>query len=81
MKTFSNIVPKSMDAAAQIIRDNQAKGRKTAVAAGGSDLLGMIKERLVTPDVLIKLGPIQQGEGIKPGNGRVNISGLRLWMH
>jgi xanthine dehydrogenase YagS FAD-binding subunit len=76
MKTFSNIVPKSMDAAAQIIRENQAKGLKTAVASGGSDLLGMIKERLVTPDVLIKLGPLQQAEGIKPQNGRLNISGL-----
>jgi xanthine dehydrogenase YagS FAD-binding subunit len=76
MKTFSNIVPKSMDAAAQIIRESQAKGLKTAVASGGSDLLGMIKERLVTPDVLIKLGPIQQAEGIKPRNGKVNISAL-----
>jgi xanthine dehydrogenase YagS FAD-binding subunit len=76
MKTFTNIVPKDMDAAAQIIRENQAKGLKTSVAGGGSDLLGMIKERLVTPDVLIKLGRPQQAEGIKTQNGRINISAL-----
>jgi len=76
MKTFTNIVPKDMDAAAQIIRENQAKGLKTAVAGGGSDLLGMIKERLVTPDVLIKLGRPQQAEGIRSQGGRVNISAL-----
>jgi len=76
MKTFTSIVPKDMDAAAQIIRENQAKGLKTSVAGGGSDLLGMIKERLVAPDVLIRLGRPQQAEGINPQNGRVNISGL-----
>ena len=76
MKTFTSIVPKDMDAAAQIIRENQAKGLKTSVAGGGSDLLGMIKERLVAPDVLIRLGRPQQAEGINLQNGRVNISGL-----
>jgi xanthine dehydrogenase YagS FAD-binding subunit len=48
-----------------------------AIAGGGSDLLGMMKERLVTPDVLVSLKSIKGLDQVKaaPGGG-LTIGGL-----
>ena len=48
MKTFTSVSPKSVKEAVDLL----GKGNATAVG-GGSDLLGMVKEHLVSPDVLV----------------------------
>ena len=40
-------------------RQARADGHAAAIAGGGTDLLGMIKERIVTPDVLVNLKSIK----------------------
>ena len=75
MKTFTNAIPKDLRGAVTIARDARARGESAAFAGGGSDMLGMMKERLVTPDVLVYLKRIKGLDGITPGTD-VTIGGL-----
>ena len=65
MKSFTNANPRDLAHAVTLIQQGQANSRSVAVAGGGSDLLGMMKERLVAPDVLVNLrrskGSIRSG--------------------
>ena len=77
MKTFSSANPKSVSEAVKLL----AKGNAAPVG-GGSDLLGMVKEHLVTPDVLVNLRSIpalnqvkEQGDGVAIG-GLITLSEL-----
>jgi xanthine dehydrogenase YagS FAD-binding subunit len=77
MKAFTNASPRDVAHAVTLIRDARRANRSVAVAGGGSDLLGMMKERLVTPDVLVSLKSIQGLDQVKPAaNGGVTIGGL-----
>ena len=77
MKAFTNANPRDLAHAVTLIRDARQAGRSLAIAGGGSDLLGMMKERLVTPDVLVSLKSIKGLDQVKaaPGGG-VTIGGL-----
>src|ERR1700735_1899930 len=48
-------------------------GKSVSFAGGGSDLLGMLKERIVNPDVLIHLSGITGLDQVesKHGTGRI----------
>ena len=77
MKSFTNANPRDVAHAVTIIRQARQENRSVAIAGGGSDLLGMMKERLVTPDVLVSLKSIKGLDQIKPGpGGGVTIGGL-----
>jgi xanthine dehydrogenase YagS FAD-binding subunit len=65
MKAFTNANPKTVAQALTVIADAQSNGKSVAVAGGGSDLLGMMKERLATPDVLVHLGRIPGLDQVK----------------
>ena len=71
MKTFTNANPKSVSEAVKLL----AKGNAT-VAGGGSDLLGMVKDHLVTPDVLVHLRAIPGLDQVKDQRNEVVIGGL-----
>jgi xanthine dehydrogenase YagS FAD-binding subunit len=43
--------------------------------SGGTDLLGMVKERIVKPDVLINLRTLKGLDSISPAGGGLNIGG------
>jgi xanthine dehydrogenase YagS FAD-binding subunit len=77
MKAFTNANPRDLAHAVTIIRQARQESRSVAIAGGGSDLLGMMKERLVTPDVLISLKSVKGLDQVKaaPGGG-VTIGGL-----
>ena len=77
MKTFTNANPRDVAHAVTLITQAHADHRSVAIAGGGSDLLGMMKERLVTPDVLVSLKSIKGLDQVKaaPGGG-VTIGGL-----
>ncbi len=76
MKAFTNANPRDLTHALTILRQTQEAGRTAAMAGGGSDLLGLMKERLVTPDVLVNLKAIKGLDQVKPQNGVFVIGGL-----
>ena len=77
MKAFTNANPRDVAHAVTLITQAQQEQRTVAIAGGGSDLLGMMKDRLVTPDVLVSLKSITGLDRLKaaPGGG-VTIGGL-----
>jgi xanthine dehydrogenase YagS FAD-binding subunit len=77
MKAFTNSNPRDLAHAVTIIRQAGQDGRSVAMAGGGSDLLGMMKERLVTPDVLVSLKAIKGLDQAKAAaGGGMTIGGL-----
>jgi len=73
MKSFANVNPKNLRDAANILRQ---KGQAAAIVGGGSDVLGMVKERLITPDVLVSLKSIRGLDRVTEKGGEVVIGGL-----
>jgi xanthine dehydrogenase YagS FAD-binding subunit len=74
MKALTNVNPKDVKEAVALLGQTRRQGRTAAVVGGGSDLLGMVKERLIMPDVLVNLKTIQgldrveaRGQGLKIG--------------
>jgi len=77
MKAFSNANPRDVKHAVAILTQARADHHTVAIAGGGSDLLGMMKERLITPDVVVSLKSIKGLDQVKaaPGGG-LAIGGL-----
>jgi xanthine dehydrogenase YagS FAD-binding subunit len=76
MKTFANKNPRTMEQAVSLMQQARKDGHAAAVAGGGSDLLGMVKEFLVKPDVLVNLKTINGLDQVAPAASGVNIGGL-----
>jgi xanthine dehydrogenase YagS FAD-binding subunit len=55
MKSFANANARDVQHAAKLAQEAKAQGRPAVFAGGGSDLLALVKERIVQPDVLIHL--------------------------
>ena len=66
MKSFTNANPRDLGHALTLVRQTRESGRTSAFAGGGSDLLGMMKDRLVTPDVLVNLKAIKGLDQVQP---------------
>jgi xanthine dehydrogenase YagS FAD-binding subunit len=76
MKTFANANPRDLPQAFTMIKQAKDGGHSVAIAGGGSDLLGMVKERIVTPDVLVNLKAIKGLDQVGQVNFGLNIGGL-----
>src|SRR6202166_19158 len=76
MKTFSNANPKDVREAVALLSQAHQQGRNASIVGGGSDLLGMVKERLVSPDVLVNLRAIRGLDRVETQSGKVKIGGL-----
>jgi xanthine dehydrogenase YagS FAD-binding subunit len=76
MKTFANANPRDLPQAFTMIKQAKDGGHSVAIAGGGSDLLGMVKERIVTPDVLVNLKTIKGLDQVGQVNFGLNIGGL-----
>ena len=76
MKTFSSANPKDVREAVALLSQTHREGRSASIVGGGSDLLGMVKERLVSPDVLVNLRAIGGLDRVETQSGRVKIGGL-----
>ncbi len=70
MKAFSYAQPKSTGEAVKIL--NGARG-KAAVLAGGTDLLSLMKDSIVAPEVLVNIKNISELSGIKDRGGQLRI--------
>ena len=76
MKAFTNASPRDLTQAVTLIRQSRDANRSVAIAGGGSDLLGMMKERLVTPDVVVHLKAVKNLDQVKQTKDGVTIGGL-----
>src|SRR5579862_8224519 len=76
MKAFTNANPRDLKEAAALLADASKKGQSVAIAGGGSDVLGMIKEHLIQPDVLVHLRGIPGMDKVTEQGGQVRIGGL-----
>lgn len=75
MKSFTNANPRDLPRAVKLVEQAQAAGRRAAVAGGGSDLLGMIKENLAAPDVLVHLKGVKGLDQVASDSGGARIGG------
>ncbi|HSP70609.1 MAG TPA: xanthine dehydrogenase family protein subunit M [Bryobacteraceae bacterium] len=76
MKSFTNVNARDLKDAAGQLQQASKKGQSAAIVGGGSDMLGMVKERLVTPDVLVNLKSIRGLDRVTEQRGEVVIGGL-----
>jgi xanthine dehydrogenase YagS FAD-binding subunit len=76
MKAFTNANPRDLTHALTLVRDARQNGRTAALAGGGSDLLGMMKERLAAPDVVVNLKSVRGLDEVTPQGRGVSIGGL-----
>ncbi len=75
MKALTNANPRDLRQAVALAQQARSEGRQAMIAGGGSDLLGMVKDRIVTPDVLIHLRAIKGLDQVTTAGGVVNIGG------
>jgi xanthine dehydrogenase YagS FAD-binding subunit len=75
MKSFANVNARSVEEALRLLQDGRQQNRRVSLAGGGSDLLGMIKDDLVAPDVLVNLKPIEGLHSVTPYAGGILIGG------
>jgi xanthine dehydrogenase YagS FAD-binding subunit len=75
MRTFSNANPRDIKQAIALAANARRDGKAAAFAGGGSDLLGMMKERIVSPDILIHLNTIKGLDQVESKGGTVRIGG------
>jgi xanthine dehydrogenase YagS FAD-binding subunit len=76
MKTFTSLNPKDVKEAVSMLSSAQQQGRSASIVGGGSDLLGMVKEHLVQPDVLVNLRSIKGLDKISEQKGELIIGAL-----
>jgi xanthine dehydrogenase YagS FAD-binding subunit len=76
MKSFSNVDAKDAAEAVRLLQQGRAGSRKVTPAGGGSDLLGMVKDELVFPDVLVNLKSMEGLSSVTPEAGGLRIGGL-----
>ena len=76
MKTFTNTNPNSLDQAVSLVQQARTNGQTASLVGGGSDLLALVKDFIVKPDVLVNLKTIKGLDQVVPGAGGVDIGGL-----
>jgi CO/xanthine dehydrogenase FAD-binding subunit len=59
MKRLTNANARDLQHAIALAGDARRGGRAVAFAGGGSDLLGMVKDRLITPDLVVRLATVR----------------------
>jgi xanthine dehydrogenase YagS FAD-binding subunit len=76
MKAFANANPRDLQQAVVLLAEARRAGRSAAIGGGGSDLLGMIKDRLVAPDLLVNLKAVRGLDEVRASAEGVAIGGL-----
>jgi xanthine dehydrogenase YagS FAD-binding subunit len=76
VKSFTNVNPKSRQEVMALLKKAVEEQQTASLAGGGSDLLGMIKDDLVAPDVVVNLKDLEDLREIEPHSQGVRIGGL-----
>jgi xanthine dehydrogenase YagS FAD-binding subunit len=75
MKTFSNASPRDVQQAVKLAQDAHKGGKAVSFSGGGSDLLGLVKERIVKPDVIVSLRGLSNANQIASAATGLTIGG------
>jgi xanthine dehydrogenase YagS FAD-binding subunit len=76
MKNFANANARDLQHAVTLVAQARRDGRTVALAGGGSDLLALMKERIVTPDVLVSLKTVKNLDQARSAASGLTIGGL-----
>jgi xanthine dehydrogenase YagS FAD-binding subunit len=76
MKTFANSNARDFQHAVSVAQQARQDGHAASFVGGGSDLLALVKERILTPDVLVNLKTIKGLDQVRAAGNGVNIGGL-----
>jgi xanthine dehydrogenase YagS FAD-binding subunit len=76
MKTFANMNPRTLEQAVKSMQQARKDGQAASLVGGGSDLLGLVKEFIIKPDVLVNLKTIKGLDQVTPAASGVDIGGL-----
>lgn len=76
MKTFTNVNARGLQEAVALARQVRGDDLSVSFASGGSDLLGLIKDRVVEPDVIVHLKTIGALDQVTSSSEGVSIGGL-----
>lgn len=76
MKAFTNANARDARHAVTLARDAKAAGRSHAFAGGGSDLLALVKDQIVAPDVIVRLTSIKGNDTVERTASGLSIGGL-----
>jgi xanthine dehydrogenase YagS FAD-binding subunit len=76
MKTFVNANARDAKHAVILSQQSRREGKVAAFSGGGTDLLGQVKERVLSPDVLVNLRTVKGLDEVSSSRGTTNIGGL-----
>ena len=76
MKAVTNALPKDLKSAIAAAAQARANGQSSAFAGGGSDILGQMKDRVVSPDVLVYLKSVKGLDAVASDAKQTTIGGL-----
>ena len=75
MKTFSNANPRDAQQAVKAAQDAHKTGKAVSFSSGGSDLLALVKERIVKPDLIVNLRGLSGANQIAASASGLTIGG------
>jgi len=76
VKAVTNALPKDLKGAIAAAAQARANGQSSAFAGGGSDILGQMKDRVVSPDVLVYLKSVKGLDAVTSDAKQTTIGGL-----
>ena len=76
MKSFANANARDLKDAVALAQQAVRSGRTVAFAGGGSDLLELVKDDIVSPDVIVNLKGIAKADLVSMTSSGVTIGGL-----
>ena len=76
MKTFANANARDLPQAVALAEQARRDGRSASFTGGGSDLLVLVKERIVTPDVVVNLQTVTGHDEIVTFGRGATVGGL-----
>ena len=76
MKALTSVNARDARHATTLAQQVSADGRRASFAGGGSDLLALVKDQIVTPDVIILLTSIEGADQVGQSAAGLSIGGL-----
>jgi xanthine dehydrogenase YagS FAD-binding subunit len=76
MKTFTNTNPRTLEQAVSFVEQASKDGQTASLVGGGSDLLALVKDFIIKPDVLVNLKTIKGLDQVTTAASGVKIGGL-----
>ncbi len=76
MRPFSNVDARDVGHASELATSARREQRRAVFASGGSDVLALVKDRIVAPDLLINLKTVKGMNRVESSRDALEIGGL-----